>query len=352
MKIAALISLLLFLLTSTCDRQATSVDTDPNPFYRVMFYNVENLFDVEDDLKTNDQEFLPESSKSWSRKRYENKLDRIARVIRDLGGDTLPAVIGLCEIENRTTLDDLIHRSPLKSAGYQVVHQESPDQRGIDVGLLYRSGYFQPLNHRFIRVDFPDEPHIVTRDILYVSGILGQLDTLHLVVSHWPSRSGGEVPSRPRRVQVGSLIRQAVDSVRALSPEARIVIMGDFNDEPHDLSVREGLGAVGFTETLDARALYDLTTILKKGQPGGTYKYLGTWNLLDHFVVSGVMLDTASMLYTKQTDMQVFSADYLLEPDEKYLGLMPYRTYKGPVYHGGYSDHLPIYLNIRYRRDQ
>lgn len=352
MKIVALFSLLLLLFASTCDRQVAPGDSDPNPFYRVMFYNVENLFDVVDDPQTNDQEFLPESSKSWTKKRYENKLDKIARVIRDLGGDTLPAVIGLCEIENRFTLDDLTRRSPLKNAGYQIVHQESPDQRGIDVGLLYRSGYFKLLNHRFIRVTFPDEPHIVTRDILYASGILGKIDTLHLFVSHWPSRSGGEVPSRPRRIQVGELIRHAVDSVKARSPEARIIIMGDFNDEPHDLSVQKGLGAVGSAETLDPHGLYDLTGILKNGKPGGTYKYLGTWNLLDHFVVSGIMLDTTALLYTKPTDMRVFSPEYLLERDEKYLGVKPARTYGGPVYWGGYSDHLPIYLNIRYRREK
>ncbi len=315
-----------------------------------MFYNTENLFDAVDDPAINDEEFLPGSQKKWTEIRYEEKLDHVAKVIRDLGKDTLPILVGLCEVENRKTVDDLIGKTSLKGTDYKVVHKESPDSRGIDVALLYRSRYFQLLDSHFIKIEYPADPEFKTRDILYARGILVSKDTLHVFVNHWPSRSSGEIRTRPLRVFVAEQVKQRVDSILQRNPTAQIVITGDFNDEPMDLSVISGLKALLTYNNPERSGLYDLTNQLKNGTPGGSYKYKGTWSTLDHMVVSGSLLDTTRQLYSRPSDLHVFHEDYLLEADKENLGNRPLRTYMGSYYQGGYSDHLPVYLDIRYRK--
>jgi len=349
MRIFIFIAVVPLLLAGSCEKNKPVVTGDPNPFYRVMFYNVENLFDTEDDPATDDSEFLPGSEKQWNQVRYQDKLDKIARVVSDLGGDTLPVLVGLCEVENGKVIGDLLKIDPLAGSDYRVVHQESPDKRGIDVALLYRYRYFTLHRSEFIPVRFDSDTAARTRDILYAVGTLGGIDTLHFFVGHWPSRSGGEIESRPLRLHVAGIIRDRVDSIRTFHPDALIVITGDFNDEPEDLSVTSGLGALLVAADPKDGDLYDLTPVIRSGQPQGTYKYRGSWNLLDHMVVSGSLLDTTGSLYTRPVEMKVFSRSYLLENDEEYMGQRPFRTYLGPYYHGGYSDHLPVYLNIRYR---
>ena len=350
MRYIGLLFFVSLLLAASCEREKPSVASDANPHYRIMFYNVENLFDTDNDPLINDEEFLPGSQKKWTAERYRDKLDHIARVIRDLGGDTLPALVGLCEVENRKTLDDLLGKTSLKGVDYRVVHRESPDSRGIDVALLYREGYFQLTGSHFFTIRFPFDPDVTTRDILYACGVLGGKDTLHVFVNHWPSRSGGEIESRPRRVWVAEAVRYRVDSILRINPAAQILITGDFNDEPADLSVVSGLNALLSAEVPQPGKLYDLTMGLKHSSPGGTYKYKGSWNLLDHMVVSGTVLDTARLLYSRPSGLHVFQAPYLLEADKTNLGEQPLRTYLGNFYQGGYSDHLPIYLDIHYRK--
>ncbi|OFY53502.1 MAG: hypothetical protein A2X22_02170 [Bacteroidetes bacterium GWF2_49_14] len=315
-----------------------------------MFYNVENLFDAADDPLINDAEFLPGSNKKWTHERYQDKLDKIARIIGDVGHDTLPILVGLCEIENRRTLDDLLSKSPLASQDYRIVHRESPDYRGIDVALLYRANYFNLLSQHFFPVWFPFDTAVRTREILYAKGILGGKDTLHVFVNHWPSRSSGEVESRPLRAFVASAVRARVDSILAGSSHANIVITGDLNDEPQDLSIVSALRARLAFDDPKSGELYDLTALLKSGYPGGTYKYKGTWNQLDHMVISGSLMDTTRSLYARTADMHVFTASRILEEDTEYMGDRPFRTYLGPYYHGGYSDHLPVFLDIHFRR--
>ena len=348
MKNLILLFLGAFLLAASCDRDKLS-ENSLGPHYTMMFYNVENLFDTEDDPLIDDQEFLPGSEKKWTRDRYQEKLDHITRVIRDLGGDTLPVLVGLCEVENRKVVDDLVGKTSLKGMGYRVVHQESPDSRGIDVALLYRSSNFTLTGSRFIGIGYPVDTAFRTRDILYVTGIMAGIDTLHVFVSHWPSRSGGEVQTRPLRKFVAETIRKAVDSIRLSSPAARIIICGDFNDEPEDLSVVSGLRALLSAEKPVTGELYDLTPGLRNGNPGGTYKYKGNWNLLDHMVVSGSLLDTSRVVFTRPRGIGAFHTDYLLEADPDNLGVRPLRTYLGSFYQGGYSDHLPVYLHLYYR---
>jgi endonuclease/exonuclease/phosphatase family metal-dependent hydrolase len=312
-----------------------------------MFYNVENLFDTEDDPVLDDQEFLPGSDKQWTRSRYFDKLDKIAKVIRDVGGDAYPALVGLCEIENRRTLEDLIGKTSLKDQGYSILHKDSPDERGIDVALLYRQAIFKLIDSEFIPVRFPADPKNPTRDILYAKGIFAGDDTVHLFVGHWPSRSAGEAETRPLRLFVAETIRNRTETILARSANAKIIITGDFNDEPEDLSVVAGLRALLSFATPSPARLYDLTAGLKKGKPGGSYKYKGTWQRLDHMVVSGGLLSQGSGLFLNPADIDVLHKDYLLEADETFMGLKPKRTYNGPVYNGGYSDHLPVFVTLR-----
>lgn len=350
MKYIGLLVFVSLLLAASCEKQPPSGKADANPHFRVMFYNTENLFDTVDDPTINDEEFLPGSQKKWTEKRYQEKIDHIAKVIRDLGEDTLPVLVGLCEVENRKTIEDLISKTSLNGLDYRVIHHESPDLRGIDVALLYRSRYFQLLDSHFYAISIPSDTAFRTREILYAHGILGGKDTLHVFVNHWPSRSSGEIQSRPLRLFVAETVRSKVDSILRKSPDAQIVITGDFNDEPMDLSVVSGLNALLAYDKPDAGKLYDLTEGLKNASPGGTYKYKGAWNLLDHMVVSGSLLDTSGVFYSRPSDLHVFQADYLLEPDQGNLGERPLRTYLGSFYQGGYSDHLPVYLDIRYRK--
>jgi predicted extracellular nuclease len=350
MKYLGLIALAVILAAASCEKEKPSAVTDPNPHFRVMFYNVENLFDTADDPQVNDEEFLPGSAKKWTEERYLVKLSQIAKVIKGLGGDTLPALIGLCEVENRKTLEDLIGKTALKGSDYRIIHQESPDSRGIDVALLYRSGYFQVTGYQFIPVKFPKNVDVRTREILYASGVLGGKDTLHVFVNHWPSRSSGEVQTRPLRMSAALTVRQKVDSILLSNPVAKILIKGDLNDEPMDESVMTGLRAQLAYDKPQPGNLYDLTQELRKSEPGGTYKYKGSWNLLDHIVVSGTILDTAGILYSRPADIRVFMPKYLVEADETNMGEQPLRTYLGSYYQGGYSDHLPVYLDIHYRK--
>jgi predicted extracellular nuclease len=345
-----ILSLLVpFLFAASCEKLKEGQAKDPNPYLRVMFYNVENLFDIEDDPLVNDEEFTPSSEKEWNQVKYQEKLSRIAWVIGAAGKDTLPPLVGLAEIENRGTLVDLLNTSPLAGQDYKIIHQESPDLRGIDVALLYRANFFTPLSTNFIRLSFPSDTALRSRDILFCKGVLVTGDTLCLFVNHWPSRSSGEVESRPLRMVAALAVKERIDSIRATDPGAKIIVMGDFNDEPQDLSVISGLQAQLAFGNIQPTGLYDLTISLKDDFPGGTYKYKGTWNLLDHIVVSGTLMDTTRNLYVKSSDIHAFAISRILEEDKQNLGEQPFRTYWGNNYHGGYSDHLPVYLDLHYK---
>jgi len=342
--------LIPLLLAGSCEKEKEGRAKDPNPYFRIMFYNVENLFDTEDDPLINDQEFLPSSEKEWNQSRYQDKLSKIAWIIGEAGEDTLPVLVGLAEIENRKTLDDLLTVAPLRGQDYRIIHQESPDLRGIDVALLYRANFFKPLTTDFIRLHFPSDTALKSRDILFCQGIMASGDTLCVFVNHWPSRSSGEVESRPLRMVAAKAVKAKIDSIRNTGRGTHFLLMGDFNDEPGDLSVISGLEARLSFEDINGMELYDLSVKLKDGFPGGTYKYKGTWNLLDHMVVSGTLMDTTRNLYVKTSDIHVFANSRILEEDKQNLGEQPFRTYWGNNYHGGYSDHLPVLLDLHYKR--
>ncbi|MCK4569201.1 MAG: hypothetical protein KAT76_02870 [Bacteroidales bacterium] len=311
---------------------------------RFVFYNVENLFDIEDDSLTADEEFTPEGDKVWNINRYHEKVDNIARTLTAVGEWELPALAGLCEVENRAVLDDLTAHRLLSAAGYEVIHRDSPDRRGIDVALLYKTAFFSPIESVWIHVTFPIDTNMVTRDILYVKGLLFQMDTIHIFINHWPSRWGGVEASLPKRVAVASILRKYTDSLFVAEENPNILIAGDLNDNPCDSAVHKVLGA---RKNHDGRAgeLYNLMFPLYLGGKEGSLKYRADWEIYDQIIVSASLLDKTG-LQVKNGKASIFSSEYLLKEDEKYLGVKPFRTYAGPRYLGGFSDHLPVFIDL------
>lgn len=297
---------------------------------RVMFYNVENLFDVRDDSLKEDDDFLPQGFKHWTFGRYRNKLVAIARVVAAVGDHRLPDLVGLCEVENDSVLYDLTRRTPLARAAYDYLITSSSDRRGVDVALLYRKGRFKPLNSRCIPVRLESRP---TRDILHVTGLLPNADTLDVFVVHFPSRHGGTRQSEPRRLVASQTLRQAVDSLALVRQQAKMVVMGDFN-----ASLRETFWTKLFPDTL----LVDLLDPKKDY----SYSYQGEKELLDHLLLSPSLLRSDGATATSRRLARVAEYPFLLTTDPMYGFPVPFRTYHGPKYLGGFSDHLPVTVDL------
>lgn len=320
---------------------------------RVMFYNVENLFFPENDSTKRDDDFTTKGLKRWTFYRYQEKLNNIYKVMMAVGGWEPPAVIGFCELEHKKVLEDLINKTPLKKFGYKVVYEESPDRRGIDVGFIYRPSKFKYIDHEAIQVDFPFDESLKTRDVLHVRGqVLGK-DTLSVFVNHWPSRWGGQAKSEPKRVYVASLVRQKIDALYQENPRVKVVVMGDMNDYANNKSLIEVLKAKGTLEAVEKGDLYNYMEGLSKNWQLGSHKYQGHWGTLDHIIVSEPLLndERKGFLRASKEGAHIFAARFLLAEDTKYLGLQPFRTYAGPRYIGGFSDHLPIYIDLLFNTD-
>jgi predicted extracellular nuclease len=315
-------------------------------YLRFVFYNVENYFDAHDDSLTNDEEFTPEGTRHWTYTKYKQKQKKIYQVLAAAGGWELPDIMGFCEIENRYVMEDLINSTPLKYYNYDLVHKESPDRRGIDVALIYRTGKLKLLNSDFIRVVFPFDTAAKTRDILYASLRTLNDDTLHFFINHWPSRMGGQAESDARRQVVAGILRLKVDSLFGLNPAANIVIAGDFNDEPDNNSIIQMLGAKTSYDNPQFSELYNLSWYLKTVLGKGSYKYQGSWGLIDQIIVSGALLKSDRSIYTQAEKAGIFEADFLSETDEQYIGVKPFRTFAGFRFHGGFSDHYPVFLDF------
>ena len=331
-----------FLAICASFSQMVHAQKQGTDYIRLMFYNVENFFDTVDDPTTNDNDFTPEGSMRWTQSRYIEKRNNIFRVITNVGEWDSPALVGLCEIENRAVLDDLVKNTPLAKFPYRIVHKESPDPRGIDVALLYRSDYLKCIARQFIRVRFADNRKR-TRDILYATLCTAKGDTLHVFVNHLPSRVGGQRPSEQSRMIAASLVRQKVDSIFSRNALANIVVTGDMNDGPLDKSMTTGLRALSDTIHAKPSALFNMTAYKMK-EPVGTIKYQGKWSVFDQIIVSGGLL--RGTFRTDANRCHIFKADYLFEPDSRYQGVKPFRTYIGLKYNKGFSDHLPVYLDI------
>ena len=284
---------------------------------RIVSYNVENLVDTKHYTLKNDSSFLPEGMHHWTYRRYQTKIDRIAQVLVNIGGWESVPLVGLCEVENARCLRNLCYK--LRRFHYKYVHYDSPDERGVDVALLYDSTRLSILNRRALSPSLDGD---ATRDILYVSALYEQRDTVHVMMCHLPSQLGGASNTDWKRQRAKSLIQSQIDSILLLQPSANIVVMGDMNTSAQD----------------DLTGMVNLMIpIQKMGQ--GTHKYQGIWTCLDQFYVS-------QSIATKATTT-IFSPQWLLEEDTKYLDYKPRRTYIGYRYNDGYSDHLPIILHIR-----
>jgi endonuclease/exonuclease/phosphatase family metal-dependent hydrolase len=315
---------------------------------RVMFYNVENLFDLEHDSLKNDMEFLPGGSYNWSKSRLYNKIQNISKVMIACGGWEAPEIIGLCEVENRKVLLQLLRQSPLSRYPYRIVHYESPDNRGIDNALLYRTDKFTMIHSQAFQLIFEGDSVARTRDILYVKGLAMHKDTLHFLVNHWPSKFGGHVATDPLRCQAGKLLRSITDSILESNPDAAIVMMGDFNDEPGDESVKDCLGASTDISPDSYQKRINLMGPLKKlGAGTHAFNNFSGWeySLIDHFIVSPALLHKDSGLRVRENRAWIFAAPFMIETTDD-GAQRPFRTFVGRTYKGGYSDHYPIFLDI------
>jgi endonuclease/exonuclease/phosphatase family metal-dependent hydrolase len=309
----------------------------------VAFYNLENLFDTIDTPHVRDFEFTPEGPNQWNATRYKKKLADMAFVIKQIGTDVLPippAILGVSEIENRMVLEDLVKEPQLAKYNYQVVHYDGPDRRGVDVGLLYMPALFKVTNSQSHRLVHPSDSGFLTRDQLMVSGIYDG-EPLHVIVNHWPSRRGGEKASRPLRNLAADLTRHIVDSIQALDANAKIIVMGDLNDDPINESVKKHLNATGNLTKLKADQMYNpYYDLYKKGI--GSLAYRDKWNNFDQIIVSPSLTGDDKSKY-KLYKARIFNKPFLLNTEGRYKGY-PFRTFAGGAYAGGYSDHFPVYI--------
>jgi hypothetical protein len=339
----------VFLLTSGLLMLVTAqqpANSGEGKSYRLMFYNLENLFDIYDDPETRDEEFTPGGSRRWTNKKFYAKLNNTYKVIMAVGGWEPPAVIGLCEVENAFVLEKLIFETPLKKFDYGIIHFDSPDNRGIDVAMIYRKNKFTPLHSEPVKVTFPDDPNSKTRDILYVKGLIGDLEMIHIFINHWPSRYGGYMETKPKRNRAAEVLKHKTDSLFAINPAVSVVIMGDFNDGPEDESIADVLLAKKPVAEFRAGELYNLMLVEQPGWKHGTLKFREFWDTFDQVIVSGGLLGGKSNLSIDPAKEVIFHADFLLQPDERYMGMQLFRTYSGFKYLGGFSDHLPVYVDV------
>lgn len=313
---------------------------------RMVFYNLENLYDPHNDSLTNDEEFTPEGAKHWNYTRYITKLQYLGKTLLAAGGWEPAEIIGVCEVENRNVLLKLIYDTPLSAGGYRIIHHESPDPRGVDVALLYRPARVIPLFERVIPVIFVPDTIAHTRDILYAKLLVIGNDTIHVFVNHWPSRFGGYMQTVEKRAQAAVTLKRTVDSILRSDPLANIVIMGDLNDDPGDESISGILLEGGGKQEA---GLVNLMTAKTISGYAGTLKHGETWHTFDQFIVSTSLVKGLSHLCLDPAQPLIFHAPFLLTDDPGRFGNKLNRTYLGPRYLGGFSDHLPIYLDINVR---
>ncbi len=312
----------------------------------VVSYNVENLFDTVNSLLFDDDAFTPDGSKKWTSDRYKKKVIDLAMVLGSIPGSELPAVIGLTEIENRKVLEDLINNPKLRKGAYEIIHEDGVDPRGIECALLFRPEYFKYLSHNYIPIEDPVDPEYLYRSILHVQGKGPEGLTLHLFMNHWKSRSGGAAKTERQRIAAASTLRKQLDFLSSTESEFRVIIMGDFNDEPTNLSMIQGLSAFNKRHNIQSGDLYNLFYDSHNLESLGSYNYRGTWNMLDQFIVSYNMLNQESGLSTGFEQGKIFSEEWMMYDNEKYGEKLPSSTYGGPNYYGGPSDHLPIYVTF------
>ncbi|NAS10872.1 endonuclease/exonuclease/phosphatase family protein [Poritiphilus flavus] len=310
--------------------------------YTIAFYNLENLFDTEDDPDTLDDDFTPGGFKKWSKKRYKKKLYKLARTISDIGREdtkSVPVLLGVAEVENEGVVNDLISAEPLRDTAYSFVHYDSPDERGIDTALIYHKDFFEvsysePIN---LLVHNPDGEIDTTRDILYVRGSLNG-EEVHVFVNHWPSRRDGDMETDYKRIKAANTILEYMVGIEKEYSDPNYIIMGDFNDGPKAKSIQD---------LVEAKSLYNpMEKLLTPDRGSANYK--NRWSLFDQIILSHNFLNYEKGTHTFNS-ADIFDEYFLTEFKGKYAG-SPFRTYGGRKYLGGYSDHFPVYVQLKYNR--
>lgn len=338
--------LLLFMCLWSCF--TTSQNQRTYKIHTLAFYNLENLFDTIDDLAKFDESSPIMELKFDRQETYQKKVENMARVLADIGRDisnNAPAIIGVSEVENQEVLEDIINDSALRDSNYGIVHYHSPDARGIDVALLYQKQFFSPTStssHELKIYDNVTRKRIYTRDQLLVSGYLdGEL--IHFIVTHWPSRSGGEAKSQYNRIAAAKLSKYLVDSLQVIDPYAKVFIMGDFNDNPNNVSIKKVLKAQNNKSKVEFKGIYNpYENFFRNGL--GTTAYRDAWSLFDQILFTKPLLekDNGSFQFYKAG---IFNKEYLITPHGAYKGY-PFRSWSDGGFSGGFSDHFPVYIHI------
>ncbi len=313
--------------------------------YAVLFYNVENLFDLKDNPETLDDDFTAGGNRYWTYERFQRKILRISKVIMSAGGWHPPGMVALCEVENRYVLHRLIEDTPLNRFPFKIIHKESPDDRGIDVAFLYNEEVFYPLEYQYFPLRNEDGSVVETREILSVSGIVGGVDTLHFFVNHWPSRYDGLLETQALRNLAAETLRSLVEAKQENYPGAKVIILGDFNDQPLDESIFDILKAGWISEDKEPGDIVNLS-LQWLDEEKGTLKFRSQWSVFDQIMVSGSLLMAKSGITTTGASAQIVKIPFLFEPDQRYGGVKPFRTYSGYTYQEGFSDHLPVLLRL------
>ncbi len=338
-----LVALVFVLFLPFVLRAAKADDQREFVAVAVGFYNVENLFDTINDPNIRDDDWTPQGSNRWNTERYFEKLDNLDRVIYKLAQELNPdgvAILGLAEVENKTVLEDLAAQERIRDRNYQVVHETGPDGRGMDVAFFYNPTYFEYESHKAYPTIIEGRPDFRTRDQLLLSGnLLGE--RMHFIVAHWPSRVGGEARSRPLRTGKADIARHIIDSIQAAEPGARVFMMGDFNDNPNDISIRKHLRSVGRKEGISEEQLYNpYEDFYRRGI--GTNAWRDAWSLFDQILMTPSLLNGDYSTFTYHR-AEVFNRPFLRQPSGRFQGY-PFRTFGGGVYLGGFSDHFPVYV--------
>jgi len=328
-RITGTLSLLVFFFMEGYSQDALV------PPVRLMFYNVENLFDTFNDSIADDDEFLPGGLRRWTYRRYSAKVQSVYKTIVAAGEWEPPALIALCEVENRKVLEDLVYGTGISRYDYGIIHEDSPDPRGIDVCLIYRKDKMKVIENRYLIPHCMKSGEFLTRSVLYAECLVEE-DTVYLLVNHWPSRRGGVLAGEELRKTIAEMVKNTVDSISLRSGiMSKIIIMGDFNCTPDDnvAALLTGRYASGIK----------MVNISASALPGnGTYRYQGTWEMIDQVIISESLID-------KNARFSIFQPDFLLRYDGKYPGPAPFSTFSGYRYKGGFSDHLPVLLDLSLR---
>ena len=317
--------------------------------YSVVFYNLENLFDIYDDPETHDEEFTPDGAKQWNEIKYQKKLTNMERVLFDIAAiqKDYPIVIGVSEIENRMVLEDLISQPKLAGANYRICHFDSPDARGVDVAFLYRADVFKLEGSDNIKLNVPELPNFRTRDLVVMWGTI-EGEPFYFLVSHWPSRLGGKEASQFKRDACARQIREIKDSLIAQNPATKVIVMGDFNDDATDASIVDVMGAKRRVKDLVAGDFFNpYNEMLRAGL--GTLAYQDAWNLFDNICVTENLVNAPEgelrLIKGKKYYGNIFTRPYMLQQEGQYKGY-PLRTFVTNNFQNGFSDHFPVYIYI------